>query len=152
MTIDLPEISLGYGDDGAPAIYVDVTPVQSAPEMMGLAPWICAPDQALLCAQAVNHLAQQQTYTVIEDPAQFSEWYRARYAAEAPGIVSPDAAYGLRGFGLPEFDMITVPSILDQTLTFFAVNRQIGLPYKVTAPLNALDTPEYDPLPMTGKE
>ena len=152
MTIDLPEVSLGYTDDGAPAIYIDITPVQSAPALVGLAPWICAPDQALLCAQAVNHLAQQQTYTVIEDPARFSEWYRARYAAEEPGLVSPTAAHGLRGFDLPEFDMIAVPSIVDETLTFFVVNRQIGVPYKVTAPLNALETPEYDPVPMKGTE
>ncbi|QYK41126.1 MAG: hypothetical protein KF887_17360 [Paracoccaceae bacterium] len=150
MADDLPEISLGYIESGAPAVYVDVTPVESARHLSDAAPWLCTPGGALLCAQAVNHLAHAQTYTVIDDPARFAEWYRKRYAAEPPGKVSPEGGYGLRNFGMPDLASITAPMIADDLLVFFAVNRQIGAPYRVTATLSALDAPEYDPVPMTA--
>jgi hypothetical protein len=152
MADALPEISLGYVDDGAAAVFVDITPVRSAPELIVAAPWICAPDQALLCAKAVNHLAQEQAYTVIEDPARFADWYRKRRAAEAPGKPSPEGNFGLRNFGMPDLDGIAVPAIAGGTLTFYAVSRQIGAPYKVTAALTELDKPDYDPLPMTAAD
>ena len=150
MADDRPEISLGYADDGEAAVYVDLTPVRSAQALKGAVPWICAPDQALLCAQAVNHLAQEQAYSVIEDPARFAEWYRARHAAEDPEKLSPEGGFGLRNFGIPDLDSIAVPSIAGSALTFYAVNRQIGVPYRVTASLADLDKPDYDPLPMTA--
>jgi hypothetical protein len=152
MAGDLPAISLGYADDGVAAVYVDVTPVTSARDLIGSVPWICEPDRAVLCARAMNHLAQEQTYTVIEDPARFAEWYRARHAAELPGKPSPEGNFGLRNFGIPALEDIAAPAISGGELTFYAVNRQIGAPYKVTVALSQPEAPDYDPLPMTAGE
>lgn len=147
----LPEISLGYLDSGAPAVYVGVEPAETTKTLLELAPGVCAPDQALLCAKVVNHLAHEQTYTVIEDPARFAEWYRKRLAEEDPETVAEPGNFRLSSFGLPALDAISAPAITDDGLVFYAVNRQIGAPYRVTAPLNALDAPDYDPLPMADE-
>jgi hypothetical protein len=150
MADNLPEMTLGYADDGTPAVYLDVTPVGTAQALADAAPWLFQPDAALRCAQAVNHLAHEQTYAVIEDPARFAEWYLARHAAEAPETLRPEGGFGLRNFGIPDLAGITAPAISGGTLTFFAVNRQIGAPYKVTAALSAPGQPDYDPMPMTA--
>lgn len=150
MADQAPEISLGFTETGEPAVYVDAAPVVSAAALLEKAPHVCEADRAVLCAQAINHLAQERAFTVIEEPGRFADWYRKRYAAEDPDAIPREGGYSLRGAGMPDLDSVAAPAIADGTLVFFAVNRQIGAPYRVSVSLAAPDTPDYDPMPLAA--
>ena len=54
----------------------------STGKLLDSASGVASPEHAVEFAKAINHLAHQQTYTVIENPARFAAWYREKYAAE----------------------------------------------------------------------
>lgn len=150
MADDLPNITLGYNDAGSAVVFVVLTEAPTAEELIGLAPSLCQPGNATLCAQAVNHLAHDQTFTVIEEPDRFADWYRKRLEAESPDDAWKEGGFQLRNFAMPDLASIAPPEITGNTLVFFAVNRQIGAPYRVTVELDAPDSPDYAPMTAGG--
>lgn len=145
------DIALGFADDGAPAVFVGAVAHTTAAALADAVPWLLTAPHAARAAEALNHLAFELTYKVIDDPAVFAAWYRARYAAEPEGEVQPYGGFGLRQFGMPDLDSITAPRIDGGTLVFYAVNRQLGAPYRVTMPLAPPGPPDYDPMPMAAE-
>lgn len=152
MADDLPNITLGYDDAGSAVVFVELDEAPTAEKLVGLAPSLCQPGNATLCAQAVNHLAHDQTFTVIEDPNRFAEWFRQRREAESPGDQWKEGGFQLRNYEVPDLGSIAPPTITGDTLVFYAVNRQIGAPYQVTASLDALGSPDYAPMPPGGEK
>lgn len=148
MAEDPDDISLGFGDDGVPSVTVDETDCVTPAALAAAAPWLLTPAHATLAAEALNHLVGGPNFQVIEDPADFAQWYRTRYAEEAEGEVRPDSGFGLRQFGLPDLDALHAPRIEADTLVFFAVNRALGAPYRVRMSLSQPEAADYDPLPM----
>ena len=148
MAEDPDDISLGFGDGGATVVTVDETDCTTPAALAAAAPWLLAPAHATLAAEALNHLVAGPNFQVIEDPADFAEWYRTRYAEEPEGDVKPDSGFGLRQFGMPDLDVIHAPRIDGGVLAFFALNRAIGAPYRVRMDLSQPEAADYDPLPM----
>ncbi|WP_424984487.1 hypothetical protein [Microbulbifer sp. S227A] len=142
-----PQILLSFDDEGTAVVIVDDTETGDAATLLGLAPGLAEPGQALQLAQALNHLAHEQTFAVIEDPAEFAAWYNKRLAEEDPKADWVEGTFQLSNYPAPDFDAIKAPRTSGGTLTFFAINRQLGAVYTASAGLegDAL-TPQYDPL------
>ncbi|MEO9782622.1 MAG: hypothetical protein ABJH07_17615 [Sedimentitalea sp.] len=143
-----PQILLSFDDEGAAVVIVDGTEAGDPQTMLELAPGLKDSANALLCAQALNHLAHEQTYAVIEDPSAFADWYKQRLASEDPNADWVEGTFQLSNYDAPDFAVIKAPEIDGDRLTFFAVNRQLGAVYVVKASLEDGSTlvPEYEPL------
>ena len=148
MAEEIPEITLSFADAGGPVVFAGETEIASVAELLAQMPALFTPGLATLCAQAVNHLAQEQTYIVIEDPAVFADWYKARRAAEDPEAAWTPGKLQLTNFDMPALDAITAPSIGAKGLEFYAVNRQIGAPYRVISELEATALAQLEYVPL----
>lgn len=143
-----PQILLSFDDEGAAVVIVDGTETGDPAAMLDLAPGLKEPDGALLCAQALNHLAHEQTYAVIEEPEAFAAWYKERLASEDPEADWVEGTFQVSNYAAPDFGAIKPPAIEGDTLIFFAVNRQLGAVYAAKAGLGAggSQIPDYEPL------
>lgn len=149
MATDLPPMGLGYDDSGTPVILVEDKQANSMAVLLEMVPGIGEADHAIWAAKAINHLAHEQTYTVIEDPARFAAWFQKRWEAENPNAEWDETAPQLHNFGMPDLSAVTAPASTDDGVVFFAVDRQLGAPYRVTAQIAAsAQEADYTPMDM----
>ncbi|MEY8831381.1 hypothetical protein AB9K34_23670 [Sedimentitalea sp. XS_ASV28] len=142
-----PQILLSFDDEGDAIVIVDDTEAGDARTLLELAPDLKEPGKALQLAQALNHLAHEQTFAVIEDPAAFADWYKKRLAEEDTDADWVEGTYQLSNYATPDLTAIEAPRISGDTLTFFAINRQLGAIYVVSAGLGGDTlTPDYEPM------
>lgn len=143
-----PQILLSFDDEGTAVVIVDGTETGDPKAILELAPGLKDAAGTLQFAQALNHLAHEQTYAVIEDPASFADWYKQRLASEDPDADWVEGTFQLSNYDAPDFNAIKAPEIDGDTLTFFAMNRQLGAVYVARAGLKDGDglTPDYEPL------
>ncbi|MDU9006279.1 hypothetical protein [Sedimentitalea todarodis] len=127
---------------------MDGTETGDPKSMRELAPGLKASARVLQCVQALNHLAQEQIYSVIEDPAAFADWYKQRLASEDRDADWIEGTFRLSNYDAPDFSAIKTPVIDGDTLTFIAVNRQLGAVYLAMADLGDAGglTRAYEPL------
>lgn len=145
---EAPQILLSFDDEGAPVVVVDGSETEDPAALLELAPGLKDAASANQCAKALNHLAHEQTYAVIEDPVTFADWYKQRLASEDPDADWVEGTFQLSNYDAPDFSTIKPPEIKEGTLTFFAVNRQLGAIYIATSKLDDSKslTPVYEPL------
>lgn len=143
-----PQILLSFDDEGTAIVVVDGTETGDSTSMLELAPGLKDSASALQFAQALNHLAHEQTYAVIEDPAAFADWYKQRLASEDPDADWVEDRFQLSNYDAPDCSAIKASEINGDTLTFFALNWQLGAVYVAKSGLgDATDlAPDYDPL------
>lgn len=151
MSTDLPPMALGYDDDGSPVVIVETATVSTIEALLQLVPAIAVAPHAVWAANAVNHFAYEQTFTVIEDPAEFKSWFMKRWAEEDPNFEWDENLPQLHNFGMPALDEISAPVLAGGELVFYVVNRQLGAPSRVTATASSdgFGPPAYDPVDMT---
>lgn len=148
MPHDIPPLLLTYNDAQDPVVVVEQIEVASVEALAKANPDLLSQEHAAELAGAVNHLVHEQTFTIIDDPENFISWYRSTYAAEDPNAAWDENTFQLRNFPYPDLKAIAAPAIEGGKLTFFAVNGQIGMPYRVSldAAGETLGQPEYEPL------
>lgn len=135
------EIILGLEDDGSPVVMVgeEETEVTTIAALLAAAPGLTQPPAAAATARAINHLAQNAAFDVIEDPAAYEAQYRARLAQEDHNAPWAEGVMRLCDYGVPDFARIAAPAITDGQLVFFAANVIPGLPYRIAADLTGPD-------------
>ncbi|MDK3075274.1 hypothetical protein QO034_19515 [Sedimentitalea sp. JM2-8] len=143
-----PQILLSFDDEGAPVVIVDGIEAEDPKALLELVPGLKDAASANQCAKALNHLAHEQTYAIIEDTAAFADWYKQRLASEDPDADWVEGTFQLSNYAAPDFSAIKPPEIKEGNLTFFVVNRQLGAIYFATANLDDREalTPVYEPL------
>ncbi len=148
MSDDLPEIALTTGDGGWAVVYAGHVECTNVADLMEHAPALFTPENATLCAKAVNHLAHEQTYKVIEDPQAFITWHDTRITGEdLEEDWLPD--HGERS--AVDLSDIAPPSIGLLGLQFFAFSRASGVPYRVTSALESEALSELEYLPLDAE-
>lgn len=150
MSDAVPHIDLGLTPGGEPVVIVGSAGEQARDmaTMLRLAPGIALPAHAHDAALLVNHLAHGGDYRVIGDPQAFEAAYRAKLARENPSAPFRDGAPRLGDFGVPKFEEIKAPRFEGRSLVFYAEDRALGIPYRVTA-AELTAAPDYVPVPMT---
>ena len=150
MSDAVPHIDMGLTPGGEPVVMVGSagTEARDMATLLRLAPGIALPAHAHDAALLVNHLSHGSAYQVIGDPKAFEQGYRARLAKEDPSAPFRDGAPRLLEFGVPDFKQIKPPRFEGRSLVFYAVDRALGIPYRVTAAELAAK-PAYAPMPMT---
>lgn len=137
MTDGLPNIDLALGAGSEYVVVIDdAQKASDLKQLLSLAPGLMDPEAALILAQAVNHIAQGHGFSVIDNPDQFAADYQAQLSKEDPKAPWQEGVVRLTDFGVPNFDEITVPTLIGDTLVFFARDEFTGLPYKVTVGLS----------------
>ncbi len=149
MSDDIPEMILGLGDGGKPLVMVgDNDEATDMAGLLRLVPALASAAHALELSRVMNHLVHGNDYDVIEDPQRFAAEYKARVAREDPDADWQEGVIRLRDHGMPDFAAILAPAFAGGRLSFYAVDRFLGLPYRVeTAALTA--TPLYEPVALT---
>ncbi len=138
MADELPNIDLALGAGSEYVVVVDDDQKASdLKQLLSLAPGLLDPEAALVLAQAVNHIAQGNGFSVIDDPAAFATDYQAQLATEDPNAPWQEGVMRLTDFGVPDFAEITVPTLTGETLVFFARDGFTGLPYRIEVALNS---------------
>lgn len=150
MSDTVPHIDLGLTPSGEPVAIVGQAGAEARDmaTLLRLAPGIALPAHAMDAALLVNHLAHGSAYQVITDPKAFEQAYRARLASEDPHAAFIDGVHRLRDFGMPDFTQIKPPRFEGHGLAFYAVDKALGVPYRVVA-ADLTGTPDYTPLPLT---
>lgn len=147
MSDGLPPISMDFTDAGAPVVIVAEARAADLDEALRLAPALSDPKWLKALAQVANHLAKGDQFEPILDPAAFQAAYMAAYNAEDPDAEPVPGNTRLHDYGLPDFSQIAAPAMKGNTLIFFARNTFMGIPYKVTMPLDGEAV--YEPVAMT---
>lgn len=150
MSDTVPHIDLGLTPSGDPVVIVGEAGDQALDmaTLLRLAPGIALPAHAHDAALLVNHLAYGSAYQVITDPKSFEQSYRARLGQEDPNAPYRDGVNRLRDFGVPDFTQIKPPHFEGGQLVFYAVDKALGVPYRVTA-AELTAAPLYEPMPLT---
>lgn len=131
MADGLPPISLEVASGGAPYVIVGEAQATSYDALVNLAPALLDPNWIRVRAQLLNHISNGYEYEVIIDPAEFKEKYLAEFDAEDAEAAVIAGQRRLRAFGKPDFDLIEPPKMDGETLTFYAVESYLGIPYRV---------------------
>src|SRR5262245_55248460 len=132
MADEIPQVSLGLSDDGKGVVLLGA--LGEATDMAGLlrlVPGLATEAHALELARAANHFAHGSEYQVIEAPGAFADGYLAQIESEDPAAEWQEGVIRLRDYGVPDFAQIEVPKFTDGSLTFYAVDRFLGVPYLV---------------------
>jgi len=148
MTEPLPEIILGISADEGIAVFGKEAFTDLA-SLLARLPALREPANAAVLARAVNNFARKSGYSVIEDVDAFQAAYKAKMALEDPSTPWRQGNYNLRDYGVPDFATLRPPTISGGTISFFAADAMIGLPYSVTAPLEGDTATTYTPMPLT---
>ena len=143
-----PKLILGTSGGKPVVLLPDGTEFTTLAPLLAALPGLLDPADAAWLAQAVNQLAHGIDYEVILDPAAFETASRARLAAEDPAEPWREGVQRLGDYGVPDFAAIKAPQRVGEGLQFFAVERQIGLPYRVDLP-SLRQPPVYDPVRLT---
>jgi hypothetical protein len=153
MSDTVPHIDLGLTANGDPVVLIGTAGAEARDmaTLLRLAPGIALPAHAIDAASLVNHLAHGAEYRVIGDPNAYRQAYEARLASEDPNALFQDGVHRLRDFGVPNFADIKPPRFEGSMLVFFAADKLLGVPYRVTAAQVAA-APVYTPLPLTPLE
>lgn len=146
---EISDIVPGHGPDGTPAAFVGDTTYADLGQLLQAEPALMAPEAAAGLALHVTHFARDGAYAVIDDPKSFESAYRERLEREDPNQPWQQNVMRLRDFGVPDFSAIHAPAHEGDALVFYASDALTGLPYRVTAPLSELSSPDFAPLPLT---
>ncbi len=139
MADELPNIDLALGAGSEYMVVVDDTQKTSdLRQLLTLAPGLMHPDAALLLAQAINHIAQGDGFSVIEDPDAFAAAYQAKLASEDANAPWQENVIRLVDFGVPDFATISAPTLTGEVLVFFVRDGFTGLPYRVEVALGSV--------------
>lgn len=151
MTDAVPAILYSVNRAGDPVALIERRiEIDDQAEMLDRFPGLLRGEHALELARLVNHFAREFKYDVIADPAAFATDYRARIAAEDPNATWQQGAPRLRDFGMPDLAAIRAPVFDGRRLVFYAVSRQLGVPYRVEVEIagTRIGSPSYEPVEM----
>ncbi|NIZ63046.1 hypothetical protein DL239_18940 [Sedimentitalea sp. CY04] len=113
-------------------------------QLLTMVPGLAQPEAATTLAKAVNHISQGRGFSVITDPSAFAQAYNAQLAGEDVNTPWQEGVIRLVDFGVPDFDEIQAPSLVNDQLVFFARDGFTGLPYRVETSLGAIASVSED--------
>jgi len=152
MTQQLPElVHVKSRETGRPVVYAGGKQYADLAALLKAHPSLATPSAAAEFAEAANHFAQGQSFSVIRDPAAYEAGYRARIDAEDPSKPWVQGEYRLRNYGQPDFSAIEAPKITDGKVVFFVTDGLVGVPYRIESALDGtpLVDASYVPMPLT---
>lgn len=150
MADAVPEILYSIDRAGEPIAIIERQKQADRAGVLEQFPGLLTGEFTTELAKLVNHFAREFQYEVIEDPDAFAQAYRQRLDAEGSAEWE-EGNPKLRDFGVPAFEEIRTPVIVDGILTFFARSIRLGVPYKVTAEVEgaSVGNPNYEPMSMS---
>lgn len=118
-------------------------------ELITAVPALARPEHLAAYCDAVNHLARGRDYRPIHDADAYRHRYEQRYGAEDPKAPFQEGVPRLRDFGHAQTAEIQSPRVSGGTVTFYAEDGFLGIPYRVTAPApgHPGGPVRYEPLP-----
>ena len=126
-------ISLTFTDQREATLALGAVTFSTWEDVVGQVADLDAPENALFVAQAMTHFSYAGRYSVIEDPAEYCERYKARLDREPKdGPLEPNAIR-VSNFGVPDFATIHSPKIEDGLLRYFVFDVALMVPYRVEA-------------------
>lgn len=121
----------------------------TVPELVAAVPALAQPEHLAAYCDAVNYLARGRDYRPIHDPEAYRRRYEQRYGAEDPQAPFQEGVPRLRDFGHAQTAEVQAPRVSGATVTFYAEDGFLGIPYRVTAPApgHAGGPVQYEPVP-----
>src|SRR5262245_3431724 len=109
MPIEMLDLILSRGDDGAPIVAVGESRYSNLATLVQEVPDLKAPEQIVSYCAAVNHLNHGHEYRLILDPADYRARYEARLNAEPAFEPMQGDAVRLRRFGMCDTSSLQPP-------------------------------------------
>ncbi len=145
MSDALSDLLIDVDETGVACITLGDTHYRSIPELLAAVSDLRAPENAGICADALNHLARGFDYQVIHDADGFCDAYRRLRAAEQDLPDSGPGEVRLSNYPEPPLSEIRAPRRDGAGIVFFARSAYLGVPYRGSIS----DTGEVEYVPLT---